>query len=150
MESAFALTANQRVFFNTIGPKRTLRRGARPGKTRHWRAEPLKLKELAHGTRTTVLWFEGDADTSLSSWYSTLIGMIDALDQTSDFKLSKHNYRADSGEFVLKGVDFEWSNGVAAIWSDIPHEIIIVFDGSLRPRKAEALVEALMAVWNPL
>jgi hypothetical protein len=110
----------------------------------------LKVRELAHGTRTTVLWFEGAADTSLSTWYATLVGMMDALERTPDFEIPNASYQRDTGEFVVKGVDFEWSNGVAAIWSDIPHEIIIVFDGTLRPRKAEALVEALMTVWGDI
>jgi hypothetical protein len=109
----------------------------------------LKLREVAHGTRTTVLWFEGDSDTSWSAWGDTLIAMMDALSDAVGFRIPKDTYRKDAGQFV-KGVDFEWSNGIAAICSDVPHEIIIVFDGSLRPRKAEGLVDGLMTVWSSI
>ena len=97
-----------------------------------------------------MLWFEGDSDTTWSAWSASLIDMMDALDCARDFRIPNHSYRKDTGEFVLRGVDFEWSNGVAAIWSDVPHEIIVVFDGTLRPRKAETLVEALMVVWSAI
>jgi hypothetical protein len=52
--------------------------------------------------------------------------------------------------FVTEGIESEWSNGDATIWSDVPHEIIVIFDGRLRPRKAEALVDAFMNVWKDI
>jgi hypothetical protein len=75
--------------------------------------------------------------------------MTDALSHAAGFRIPKDAYRKYAGQFV-HGVDFEWSNGIASICSDVPHEIIVVFDGTLRPRKAEALVEALMKVWAGL
>lgn len=96
-----------------------------------------------------MLWFEGDSDPSWGAWGDTLIAMTDALAHAAGFRIPNDTYRECSGQFV-HGVDFEWSNGVASIWSDVPHEIIIVFDSTLRPRKAEALVEALMKVWAAL
>jgi hypothetical protein len=72
--------------------------------------------------------------------------MTDALSHAAGFRIPKDFYRKDAGQFV-GGVHFEWSNGVASICSDVPYEIIIVFNSTLRPRKAESLVEALLKVW---
>jgi hypothetical protein len=76
--------------------------------------------------------------------------MIDALSRTSGFRVPKTDYRRRTGLSVTEGIEFEWLNGDASFWSDVPHEIIVVFDGRLRPRKAETLVDALMNVWKDI
>jgi hypothetical protein len=99
----------------------------------------LKLMEHFHGTRTTVLWFEGDSDTSWGACSDVLIAMTDALSSATGFRIPKDAYRKDAGEFALKGVDFEWSNGIAAVRSDLHHEIIIVSDRPCQRRDAGQL-----------
>ena len=107
----------------------------------------MQLRKHVHGTRTTVLWFEGPDNTSWTVWSTTIVRMLDSLARSSDFKLFKTAYRGHTGVLVTEGVEFEWSNGRAAIWSDVPHEVVIVFDSTLKPRKAEGLMVALMACW---
>jgi len=110
----------------------------------------LNLRNVEHGTRCVVLRFEGASETTWADWESTLTVMIDALSRGSDFRVPKTDYRRRTGLSVTEGIEFEWSNGDATIWSDVPHEIIVIFDGRLRPRKAEALVHALMNVWKDI
>jgi hypothetical protein len=94
------------------------------------------------GADSVIIKVAGHGADGYEAWYATLTDAIRRLGDSGEFDVPKPTI----GDFVTAGVRCLFNGRDFAFWSDVPGEILIKF-GTLRPRRALELIDALKNVW---
>jgi hypothetical protein len=103
----------------------------------------MKIISAHHGSATTCVKVAGYDGAPLATWYRDLAAAVRALDGTGDFEVSL----PQECDFVGTVVAIQFRGKTFSLGSDIPGELLLSY-GSLRPRYASELVDAMSAAWE--